>query len=234
MNFDEFLKKLQIGLKYIDEDISEEKAKKLYVYMKLLISWNEKVNLTAIVEPDDIIMKHFVDSISVSKFIKEKAKVIDVGTGAGFPGIPLAIFRDDLNVVLLDSLNKRINFLNNVCKELNLDNIKTEHNRAEDFGNDKDYRESFDIAVSRAVGSLNILVEYLLPFVKIGGKCLCMKGPEVLVSKNALKILGGKIESIQKIEIRNMERNVVVIEKSRNTPKKYPRKAGIPSKKPIE
>ena len=205
--------------------------------MNLLISWNEKVNLTAIVEPEEIITKHFVDSISISKFIKEGAKIIDVGTGAGFPGIPIAIYREDIDVVLLDSLNKRVNYLDVVCKDLRLNNVRTVHGRAEDFGQNKNYREIFDVAVSRAVASLNILLEYLLPFVKIKGNCLCMKGPKVSEEINdvekALNVLGGRIEKVEKIEFDTMERYVVIVDKTGNTPEQYPRKAGVPSKKPI-
>ena len=237
MGFEEFFSKLQSGLTYIDEDINEEKAQKFYKYMNLLISWNEKVNLTAIVEPEEIITKHFVDSISISKFIKEGAKIIDVGTGAGFPGIPIAIYREDIDVVLLDSLNKRVNYLDVVCKDLRLNNVRTVHGRAEDFGQNKNYREIFDVAVSRAVASLNILLEYLLPFVKIKGNCLCMKGPKVSEEINdvekALNVLGGRIEKVEKIEFDTMERYVVIVDKTGNTPEQYPRKAGVPSKKPI-
>lgn len=230
------------------ENILEEEAremgleikqpKQFYEYMQLLLEWNEKINLTAITEPKEIIVKHFLDSLTIQKYIKQEDKIIDVGTGAGFPGVPLAIENSN-NIVLLDSLNKRINFLNDIKEKLNLKNVENTHNRAEDAAKMVEYREKFDVAVSRAVAPMNILVEYLLPFVKKGGKVLCMKGPkvneEIELAKNAIKILGGELEKIEQIEIseEKMQRNIVIIKKVNQTPEKYPRKAGIPSKEPL-
>ena len=158
--------------------------------MNLLLEWNEKINLTAITEPKEVILKHFIDSATIIKYIEDNMKVVDVGTGAGFPGIPLNIMNSKANYVLVDSLNKRINFLNEVINNLQLNNINTVHSRIEDFG--KDNKESFDIATSRAVASLNILLEYLLPLVKVGGICICMKGSnvkeEIGNSKKALEL----------------------------------------------
>ena len=207
--------------------------------MNLLIEWNKKVNLTAITEPDEIILKHFVDSLTISKYISDGTKVVDVGTGAGFPGIPLKIVRQDVDITLLDSLQKRINFLDEVINELDLEKITTIHSRVEDFGKDKKYREKFDIATSRAVANLSTLSEYLLPLVKVGGKVISMKGSliqeELENSKNAIKILGGQIEKVDEFDLPNSDisRNIVLIDKIKNTPNRYPRKAGEPSKKPL-
>lgn len=218
------------------EKLSEEQINQFYKYMELLIEWNKKMNLTAITEPKEIIEKHFIDSLTILPYINKNDKVIDIGTGAGFPGIPVKIAESSLEITLLDSLNKRITFLGNVISELKLKNITAIHGRAEEYIKEK--REKYDIAVSRAVAELPVLLEYLLPYVKIGGKCICMKGPkaneEIQKSKKALEILGGKIEKIENIKINGeMERNIIVIIKNKKTPSKYPRKAGKPSKEPI-
>ena len=197
------------------------------------------MNLTAITEPNDIILKHFIDSITIENSIKNDSKVIDVGTGAGFPGIPLSIIRNDLKITLMDSLNKRINFLDEVIKENCLNNVDTIHSRAEELGRNKDYREQFDVATSRAVASLDVLLEYMLPFVKVGGYCICMKGSnideELENSKKALTLLNGKIENIIKFELPESDygRNIIVVKKTASTPGRYPRKPGTPSKEPI-
>ena len=206
--------------------------------MNLLLEWNEKINLTAIIDPKEIILKHFVDSLTIAKYIKDDEKLIDVGTGAGFPGIPLSIVKENTDIVLLDSLNKRINFLEEVKENLKLENITTIHGRAEEFGKNKKERETYDIATSRAVAPLNILLEYLLPLVKVGGKAICMKGSnieEIENARNALEILGGKIEKIEEITLPNsdIKRNIIIVKKVKNTPSKYPRKPGTPSKEPI-
>lgn len=220
--------------------LSDKQENQFEKYMRLLVEWNEKVNLTAITEHDDIILKHFVDSLTIEKYINNGASVIDVGTGAGFPGIPLKIYNESLDVTLLDSLNKRINFLNEVIKELDLEKIKTIHLRAEDGGKDKMLREKFDVATSRAVANLSTLSEYLLPFVKVGGEAICMKGPnvedELKDAKKAIKILGGEVEKNEKIVLPNsdIERNIIIIKKVKPTPKSFPRKAGTPSKAPIK
>lgn len=155
--------------------IPENEIEKFYQYMKLLLEWNEKINLTAITDESEIIRKHFIDSLTISKLIKEDTNVVDVGTGAGFPGMPLAITKK-VKVTLVDSLNKRINFLNIVKEAIELDNVNTVHGRAEEVGQNEKYREKFDYAVSRAVAPINVLLEYMLPLVKVGGYCLCMKG----------------------------------------------------------
>lgn len=235
MNFDDIIKE---KLKLIDMDITEKEIKDFKLYMNLLLQWNEKINLTAITNEDDIILKHFVDSLTVMKYINNNDSVIDIGTGAGFPGIPLSIMNGNIKLTLMDSLNKRINFLNEIVKELDLKNVKTIHSRAEELARNKIYRENFDIAVSRAVANLCTLSEYMLPFIKVGGKCICMKGPniddEVNNAKNAIRELGGKIVKIDNFMLENNERNIVIIEKISSTKSKYPRKAGIPSKDPLK
>lgn len=239
MEFNEFKEKLIINVDKLGINLSEIQLKQFYNYMNLLIEWNKKVNLTAITEPDEIILKHFVDSLTISKYISDGTKVVDVGTGAGFPGIPLKIVRQDVDITLLDSLQRRINFLDEVINELNLEKITTVHSRVEDFGKNKKYREEFDIATSRAVANLSTLSEYLLPLVKVGGKVISMKGSliqeELENSKNAIKILGGQIEKVDEFDLPNSDisRNIVLIDKIKNTPNRYPRKAGEPSKKPL-
>lgn len=219
--------------------ITEEKQEKFYNYMNLLLDWNYKINLTAITEPNEIIVKHFIDSMTILKEIKDNSKIVDVGTGAGFPGIPLKISNETLEIVLLDSLNKRINFLNAVIEELSLKKISSIHFRVEEAGQNKQYREKFDVATSRAVAPLNILVEYMIPLVKVGGTCICMKGPDIEEelenSKKAIEILGGRIEKIENFTLANtdMKRNIIIIKKIKETPNKYPRKAGTPSKEPL-
>lgn len=239
MEFNEFKEKMILNVDKLGITLSEIQLKQFYNYMNLLIEWNKKINLTAITEPNEIILKHFVDSLTISKYISDGTRVVDVGTGAGFPGIPLKIYRQDIEITLLDSLQKRINFLDEVIRELNLGKIETIHSRVEDFGKDKKYREKFDIATSRAVANLATLSEYLLPLVKVGGKVISMKGSlieeELEHSKNAIKILGGKVEKVDEFDLPNSDisRNIILINKIKETPNKYPRKAGEPSKKPL-
>lgn len=238
MEFEIFSEELENAAKQIEIELTKKQIEKFYNYMNLLLEWNEKINLTAIIEPREVILKHFVDSLTIAKYIKENEKLIDVGTGAGFPGIPLSIVKENTDIVLLDSLNKRINFLEEIKQNLKLKNITTIHGRAEEFGKNKNEREKYDIATSRAVASLNILLEYLLPLVKVGGRAICMKGSnieEIENAKNALEILGGKIEKIEEITLPNsdIKRNIIIVKKVKNTPSKYPRKPGTPSKEPI-
>lgn len=238
MEFEIFSEELEIAAKQIEIELTKKQIEKYYNYMNLLLEWNEKINLTAIIEPREIILKHFVDSLTIAKYIKDDEKLIDVGTGAGFPGIPLSIVKENTDIVLLDSLNKRINFLEEVKENLKLENITTIHGRAEEFGKNKNEREKYDIATSRAVAPLNILLEYLLPLVKVGGRAICMKGSnieEIENAKNALEILGGQIEKIEEITLPNsdIKRNIIIVKKVKNTPSKYPRKPGTPSKEPI-
>lgn len=225
--------------KEIEIVFTEEQIEKFYKYMNLLIEWNEKINLTSIIKPEEIILKHFIDSLTILKYIGENKTFLDIGTGAGFPGIPIKIMHEDVNVTLLDSLNKRIRFLDIVIKELKLEKIEAVHSRIEDYGKNKKYREGYDIVTSRAVANLSTLSEYMLPMLKIGGMCISMKGidveEEMNQSKNAIKLLGGKIKSVESLKLpgRNDSRNIILIEKIKNTPSKYPRKAGIPSKEPL-
>ncbi len=220
-------------------EINEEQIKSFEKYMNLLLEWNEKINLTAITQPDEVKLKHFVDSLTVLKYINDDDKVIDIGTGAGFPGIPLKIMNENTKITLLDSLNKRINFLNIVIETLNLRNIQAIHGRAEEIARNKLYREKYDVAVSRAVANLSTLTEYMLPFVKVGGKCICMKGAnvneELERAQNAIKELGGEIERVDNFYLsdNDNERNIIVIKKVKETNSKYPRKAGTPSKEPL-
>lgn len=226
-------------LKEFNIKINEEQIKSFEKYMNLLLEWNEKINLTAITQPEEVKLKHFVDSLTVLKYINDDDKVIDIGTGAGFPGIPLKIMKGNTKITLLDSLNKRINFLNIVIETLNLRNIQAIHGRAEEIARNKLYREKYDVAVSRAVANLSTLSEYMLPFVKVGGKCICMKGAnvneEIEKAKNAIKELGGEIERVDNFYLsdNDNERNIIIIRKVKETSSKYPRKAGMPSKEPL-
>lgn len=239
MEKEEFNKKMKESLKELNMEISEKQLNQFYNYMNILIEWNKVMNLTNITEPEGIIQKHFVDSLTVLKSIKENDSIIDVGTGAGFPGIPIKIAFPETKITLLDSLNKRIKFLEEVINKLELKNIETIHGRAEEVAHNKKYREKYDIAIARAVAPLNVLSEYLLPFVKIGGYAICMKGvkgkEEAVEGKNAIKILGGEITNSREFNLPNTEmaRTIIEIEKIKNTEKKYPRKAGTPTKMPL-
>ncbi len=236
MEYEEFRK--EFTKHNIVFEVLEDEIEKFYQYMKLLLEWNEKINLTAITDENEIIIKHFIDSLTISKLIKENTNVIDIGTGAGFPGMPLAITKK-VNVTLVDSLNKRINFLNIVKESIDLKNINTVHGRAEEIGQNEKYREKFDYAVSRAVAPTNVLLEYMLPLVKVGGYCLCMKGPKVIDEvqgiENVAEKLGGKYIKLEKLEIPGEEsrKNVIIVKKVENTNKKYPRKPGTPVKQPL-
>jgi 16S rRNA (guanine527-N7)-methyltransferase len=222
-------------------NIDEEKLDKFKKYKALIKEWNEKINLTAITDEDDIIKKHFIDSISVleSNVIKNGMEIIDIGTGAGFPGIPLKIILPDSKILLVDSLNKRVNFLNEVIRMLELHGIEAIHGRAEEVAKKPEYREKFNIVVSRAVANMTVLSEYCIPFAKIGGYFIAMKGPssenEIEESKHAISILGGKIKNV--VETRmlqsDMNHRLVIVEKVKSTMNKYPRNYGQIEKKPL-
>ena len=230
----------------INIEISDDQINCFEKYYELLIEKNKVMNLTAITDKEDVIVKHFIDSIALIPYLLDKGintnnelKIIDIGTGAGFPGLPLKIMMPDVKFTLLDSLNKRVSFLNEVIDELKLKDIKALHGRAEDFAKQKEYRENFDLCVSRAVANLSTLSEYCLPYVKTGGQFVPYKSgkidEELSQAKKAVSVLGGKITDVVKFQLgdTDMERSFVVIEKEKNTPKKYPRKAGLPSKEPL-
>ncbi len=240
MEIKEFKQELEKYLNELKIELNENQINSFYKYMNLLIKWNEKINLTAITDPKEIIMKHFIDSLTINKYIEKNAKLIDIGTGAGFPGIPLKILRQDITVTLVDSLNKRINFLNEVIKEIGLEKIETIHSRAEEIGKNVKYREKYDMATSRAVANIATLSEYLIPLVKEKGKCIYMKGPdieeELLNGKKAINVLGGEVIKKEEFSLpkSDIKRTIIIINKIKRTPNNYPRKAGMPAKEPIK
>ncbi len=224
----------------IGVELNQAQLKQFMTYKDMLIVWNEKMNLTAITDDREIILKHFVDCLALcSGADMSGKKIIDVGTGAGFPGVPVKIACPDIDITLLDSLNKRITFLNELTKALGLEKTDCVHMRAEDGGNDKGLRESFDMCISRAVANLAVLCEYCLPFVRVGGMFISMKGPdvsqEISEAEKAIKVLGGEISEIKKVSIPETDINhsLIIIKKIRSTPSKYPRKAGKVKKEPI-
>lgn len=232
--FDEKLKELRI-------ELNENMKNQFDRYYELLVEWNKVMNLTGITEYEEVNEKHFIDSLSIVKVIdiNKIDNIIDIGTGAGFPGIPLKIAFPHLKVTLLDSLNKRIKFLNAVIDELNLNHIETIHGRAEDYAKKTEYRENYDLCVSRAVANLSTLSEYCVPYVKVGGLFISYKSgdidEEIVKSKPAIKILGAEIENVIKFKLpgTDIHRSFVKIKKLSTTKKKYPRKAGLPAKEPL-
>ena len=226
-----------------DVDISDEKKEKLYKFYEILVEKNKVMNLTSITEIKEFTYKHFIDSIALEKIVKDLGSnnynIADLGTGAGFPGIPLAIVYPNLNLTLIDSLNKRIKFIKETCEALDIKNVNAIHSRAEDIDRNKDYREKFDICVSRAVANLTSLSEYCLPLVKVGGSFISYKSKgyevEIAEAQKAIKVLGGEIGNIEKFELGEYgERILLDIKKIKPTPNKYPRKAGLPTKEPIK
>lgn len=232
---------LENGLKELNISADQEQIKKLELFKDLMLEWNEKINLTAITDIDEVYIKHFLDSASclATGYIKDEDSLIDVGTGAGFPGVPIKILNEKLKITLLDSLNKRIKYLEDVVDKTKLQEVTLVHSRAEDAGSNKLYREKYDIALSRAVASMNVLCEYCLPFVKVGGYFICQKGPsykeELDNAAKAIDILGGKLIKVMdyKLPFSDITHYIIVIEKVKPTPTKYPRKAGKPSTEPI-
>lgn len=228
---------LEVGL-----DLTEQQYNQFIMYMRLLQEWNEKINLTAITEDEEVIKKHFIDCIKAfkSNAVKNAKTVIDVGTGAGFPGLPIAIMNPNIKITLLDSLNKRINFLDTVIAKLGLKNVITIHSRAEDGARKPEFRENFDVATSRAVANMAVLSEFCLPYVKLNGYFVALKGPavdeEINDGKKAISTLGGELENIIEVNIEesDLKHNIVEIKKVRKCPKTYPRKAGTINKKPIK
>ena len=235
-----FIDELQAAAEKFNIELNDTQLEQFDTFYRLVVEWNNKVNLTAITDPSDFAVKHVIDSISIwndDKFANVKT-IIDVGTGAGFPGVPLKIYRPHLKVTLLDSLAKRINFLKTAVEVCHLEDIELIHGRAEDAAHNPELRETFDLAVSRAVAKLNILAEYCVPFVKVGGYFAALKGSnikeELQDAKSAVKVLGGvDIECIDIALPNNNERNLIYIKKASKTSDKYPRKAGIPERKPL-
>ncbi len=228
------------GLKDLGISLTERQIQQFIDYYELLVERNKVMNLTAITEFREVIIKHFIDSLSIVKCRTLKSeRILDVGTGAGFPGIPLKIVYPDIDLVLLDSLNKRLLFLKDVIEKLGLEKVQTLHGRAEDYGKDKNHREKYDLCVSRAVAKLSSLAEYCLPYVKKDGFFISYKSgiikKELSFSKNALDILGGTLDQVEEFILpgTDIERSLVVIRKISPTPKNYPRSAGKPSKEPL-
>lgn len=229
--FDEELKKNNLSVK-------KESYKKFYDYMIKVLDWNTKINVTAVRDEENFIIKHYIDSLMISGYLDKTSKVIDIGTGAGFPGVPLKLFNENIDITLIDSINKKLNVIRESIKDLNLNKIDIIHSRAEDLAVKPEYREMYDIATTRAVSNLSTILEYMMPFIKVGGIAICMKGPnyqeELENARNAIKILGGKIDVIENFNINTeYERNIIVVKKVSSTPKKYPRSGNKPLKEPI-
>ncbi|MBE5876979.1 MAG: 16S rRNA (guanine(527)-N(7))-methyltransferase RsmG [Lachnospiraceae bacterium] len=232
---------LEKGLKELGLSLNDTQIQQLLQYYELLVSWNEVMNLTAITEFEEVCVKHFIDSVSLCKAYDctKKISLIDVGTGAGFPGIPLKIAFPNMKITLLDSLGKRVKFLNEVIAQLGLEDIEAIHGRAEDYAKPQLLRESFDVCVSRAVANLATLSEYCMPYVKVGGHFISYKSEKIVeemqTADKAIATLGGEVEAQNEFTLpcSDIYRNLFVIKKCKATPKKYPRKAGLPSKEPI-
>lgn len=228
------MEKIELFKKY-NLILNEEKLNKLNEFYNNLILYNKSFNLTAITEENEVFIKHFLDSIYPEKFIKQNSKILDIGAGAGFPSLPLKIYRPDLKITMIDSLNKRVNFLNDMINILSLNNVDALHFRAEDFA--KNNRNNYDYVVVRAVAKLPTLLEYSIPFLKLGGKLLAYKSSfveeEVKDSFNALKLLGAKLESIEKFDLEGNARSVIIVKKVAETPLKYPRNKNLPKLKPL-
>lgn len=228
-------------LKEFNIVLSEHQAEQFFIYYEMMIEKNKVMNLTAITDFDEVVKKHFVDSLSLVKAydLTSPATLIDIGTGAGFPGIPLKIVFPDLKITLLDSLNKRVDFLQSVIDSLNLKGIDAFHGRAEDYARQENFREKFDLCVSRAVANLSVLCEYCLPYVKMGGKFISYKSDkieeELKEAEHAMNVLGGKVKKQISFTLpdSDINRNLIVIEKHSKTPKQYPRKAGTAGKNPL-
>lgn len=233
------LDKFEKGLADLGISLNETQIKQFLDYYELLVETNKVMNLTAITEFDEVIEKHFLDSLSLCRIydLNREIRVLDLGTGAGFPGVPLKIAFPQIRLVLADSLNKRIKFLENVVGELSLQNVSCVHGRAEEMGRNKEYREQFDLCVSRAVANLSSLSEYCIPFVKEGGAFISYKSGEIeeeaATAKKAISVLGGELREIYKFDLYEQKRSFVIIDKKKKTPKAYPRKAGTPTKEPL-
>ncbi len=221
-------------LKY-NIDIDQEKLDKFSVYFDLLTFYNNQFNLTAITEKKEVYLKHFIDSLLFTEFSTNK-KLIDIGSGGGFPALPIKIMNNSLSLTMVEATEKKCNFLKTVAKELNLSNVEVINKRAEDLSKDSFFRENFDYASARAVARMNVLCEYVMPFIKVGGKFIAFKGSdesEILESLNAIKILGGNIEKVISTNLEDAKRNIVIVQKIKSTPNIYPRKNGQIRKKPL-
>ena len=234
-NLDQFKK----GLSDLNINLTEKQIEQFLKYYEILVETNKVMNLTAITEFDEVIEKHFLDSLSLVRVfdLNRNVKILDLGTGAGFPGIPLKIAFPEIDIVLADSLNKRVKFLNEVVETLQLKQVETVHGRAEELAKNKKYREQFDLCTSRAVANLSSLSEYCIPFVKEGGKFISYKSgeieEEVDQAKRAIHVLGGKLDQVYKFDLHEQKRSFVIIEKVKKTPAVYPRKAGTPTREPL-
>ena len=234
-NLDQFKK----GLSDLNINLTEKQIEQFLIYFEILVETNKVMNLTAITEFDEVIEKHFLDSLSLVRVfdLNRNVKILDLGTGAGFPGIPLKIAFPEIDIVLADSLNKRVKFLNEVVETLQLKQVETVHGRAEELAKNKKYREQFDLCTSRAVANLSSLSEYCIPFVKEGGRFISYKSgeieEEVDQAKRAIHVLGGKLDQVYKFDLHEQKRSFVIIEKVKKTPAVYPRKAGTPTKEPL-
>lgn len=232
---------LRDGLKGYNIDVDDSMLEKFEKYREILVEYNKVMNLTGITEQREVYIKHFLDSVAIfnNGYIEDEMSVIDVGTGAGFPGLPFKIVNPSIQLTLLDSLNKRIKFLKEVGDSIGFDDIEYVHGRAEDFGKNKEFREKFDIATARAVANLPVLLELCVPYVKLGGYFICLKGPnvenELEKSENAMKLLGVELVESIDAELPDEELNhkILVFEKTAKTPKRFPRKAGTPAKEPL-
>ncbi len=238
MNIEEFKRVFLEEIEKSNLKVTDEQIEKFYNYMVGIIDWNTKINVTAITEEKMFIVKHFIDSLTINKYIESSKSLIDIGTGAGFPGIPLKIMNENMKVTLIDSVNKKLNVIRDLSSKINLENLEIIHTRAEDLAQNKEYREMYDIATTRAVSNISTILEYMLPFVKLNGLAICMKGPnfkeELEDAQKAINILGGKIENIESLNVgEELERNIIVIKKVKNTPNKYPRGQSKPLKEPI-
>lgn len=238
MNIEEFEKVFLEETKDLNIEFNKEQIEAFYKYMKEIIEWNDKINVTAITDEKMFIVKHFADSLAINKFAASAKSIIDIGTGGGFPGIPLKIMNKDKKVTLIDSVNKKLNVIRSITENMDLGELEIIHTRAEELANKKEYREMYDIATTRAVSNFSTILEYMLPFIKVGGYAVCMKGPnyneELNEAKKAIEILGGKFEKIESLNVgKELERNIIIIKKVKNTPKNFPRGQGKPLKEPI-
>ena len=238
MTLEEFKDYINKRTDELNINIIDNQLVQFYNYMKNILKWNEVINLTSITDENEFIVKHYVDSMTALSEIDNNCKsILDIGTGAGFPGIPLKFMNMDKKVVLIDSVGKKLNCIKDSIKDFNLKGIEIIHTRAEELAKNEKYREQFDIVITRAVSNLTTIAEYMLPFVKVGGKAICMKGPnykeELEQAKRAIEILGGKVIEIKNYNIEDLERNNIIIKKIRSTSKQYPRGQNKPLKEPL-